>query len=88
MAKAAKVAWGIDVGNCTLKAIKLARGPEGVEVLDFAVIQHEKILSQPDIDPQERLRLVTVALEQFLEDHDVRNSALVISVSGQSSFAS
>ena len=38
MAKRAKTAWGIDVGNCTLKAIKLAKGPEGIEVLDLSLI--------------------------------------------------
>jgi len=87
MAKAAKTAWGIDVGNCTLKAIKLATGPDGVEVLDFAVIEHKKILSQPDLTAQERRDLIDQALNTFLEEHDLGNSSVVVSVSGHSSFA-
>ena len=87
MAKVAKTAWGIDLGNCTLKALKLAVGPETVEVLDFAVIEHEKILSQPEITPETRIELMTKALDKFLEEHDLSNSAVVVSVPGQSSFA-
>lgn len=87
MAKAAKTAWGIDVGNCTLKAIKLGMGDEGAEVLDFAVIEHKKILSQPDVTVQERTELVISALRKFLDEHEVDNSAVVVSVPGHSSFA-
>jgi len=86
MAKSAKTAWGIDVGNCALKAIKLTVGSDGVEVLDFAVIEHEKMLSQPELDPEQRIRLVAGALELFLAEHDV-SGAVVVSVPGQSSFA-
>ena len=87
MAKAAKIAWGIDVGNCTLKAIKLGMGDEGAEVLDFAVIEHKKILSQPDVTAQKRTELVISALRKFLDEHEVDNSAVVVSVPGHSSFA-
>ncbi len=87
MAKRAKTAWGIDVGNCTLKAIKLAMGPEGVEVLDFAVIEHEKILSQSEVTPEERNELIFRALSSFLDNHEVAGSAIVASVPGQNSFA-
>lgn len=87
MAKRAKTAWGIDVGNCTLKAIKLARGPEGIEVLDFAVIEHEKILSQSEVTPEERIELISRALSNFLDNHEVTGSTIVASVPGQNSFA-
>jgi len=87
MAKAAKTAWGIDVGNCKLKALKLGMGDGGAEVLDFVVIEHEKILSQPDVTPEERMELTTKALNQFIEENDVKNSAVVVSVPGQNSFA-
>ena len=65
MAKSAKVAWGIDVGNCALKAFKLAGTADGVEVLDFAIIAHEKILSQPEVDTAERQELIGRALQSF-----------------------
>ncbi len=87
MAKAARTAWGIDVGNCKLKALKLTMEPEGVTVSDFAVIEHEKILSQPDVTAEKRTELVTKALSKFLDEHDIKGSALVVSVPGQNSFA-
>ena len=87
MAKAAKTVWGIDVGNCTLKALKIGLTEDGVEVLDFAVIEHGKILSQPDIQASQKSELIDEAIGQFLEEHDVGRDAVVISVPGQSSFA-
>jgi len=87
MAKGAKTAWGIDLGNCTLKAIKLGLTDEGVEVLDFAVIPHKKILSQPDLDPAQKADLIEQALTKLLEEHDLTGSAIVVSVPGQNSFA-
>jgi len=87
MAKGAKTAWGIDLGNCTLKAIKLGLADEGVEVLDFAVIPHKKILSQPDLDPAEKTELIDQAITKLLEEHDLTGSTIVVSVPGQNSFA-
>ena len=86
MAEAAKTAWGVDVGNCALKAIKLGVGSEGVEVLDFAIIEHEKMLSEPELDPEQRVQLVTGALQKFLVQHEI-SGPVVVSVPGQSSFA-
>ncbi len=40
-----RFAWGIDVGNRALKAVKLVRGANGLRVDDVAVIEHEHILS-------------------------------------------
>ncbi len=87
MAKTAKIAWGIDIGNCALKAMKVAVSGDEIELLDFAVIEHEKILSQPDITEQERNELTSKALELFLDDHDITKCNIVVSVPGQSSFA-
>jgi len=87
MAKSAKVAWGIDIGNCSLKALKLGSSGEGVEVLDYAVIKHEKILSQPDVDPKQREELIRKALNQFMSQHDASGVPVVVAVPGHSSFA-
>jgi len=87
MAKTAKTAWGIDVGNCALKAIKLGLSGDGPVVLDFAVIEHAKILSQPEITPEERLEIVKTALTAFMVEHNIKGSAVVVSVPGQNSFA-
>jgi len=41
----ARFAWGIDIGNRALKAIKLVRGETGLRIDDFEVIEHENVLS-------------------------------------------
>ncbi len=78
-----KTVWGIDIGQCALKAIKLADFEEVVEVVDFEVIEHPEILSQPDVD---KPLLIRQSLEQFLSAHETRGSTIVLSVPGQSSF--
>ena len=78
-----KTVWGIDIGQCALKAIKLADFEEVVEVVDFEIIEHPEILSQPDVD---KPLLIRQSLEQFLSAHETRGSTIVLSVPGQSSF--
>jgi len=83
MAKAT-TAWGIDIGQCALKALKL-RDVEGqLQVEAFDIIEHPKILSQPDADRQQ---LIQEALQQFLARNNTSGSDVVISVPGQSSFS-
>ncbi len=78
-----KTAWGIDIGQCALKALKL-RDVEGeMQVEAFDIIEHPKILSQPDANRQQ---LIQNALEQFLARNNVSGSAVCISVPGQTSF--
>ena len=38
-------AWGIDIGNRALKAIKLVREGDGIRVDEFEIIEHETVLS-------------------------------------------
>jgi len=40
-----RFAWGIDIGNRALKAVKLIPSAEGYKVDDFEVIEHETVLS-------------------------------------------
>jgi len=87
MAKGAKTAWGIDIGNGTLKALQLRVEDDEVEVLDFSVIAHKQILTQPGIDLVGQRKLIDDALEKFLEAHEVEGSDVVVSVPGQHSFA-
>ncbi len=88
MAKTAGTAWGIDLGNSALKAIKIGFGENDyVEVLDYAVMEHESILTSPELTPGQRTELIEKALGKFSEDHDLSGSAIVVGVPGQSSFA-
>jgi len=72
--------WGIDIGQCSLKAMKLQPAAEGVELLEFDVIEHEGILSQAG---PEANAMVRAAIEKFLSKHDVKATQIVVSVPGQ-----
>ena len=76
--------WGIDVGQCGLKAVKLRAAGDQVELVAFDIIEHPKILSQPDADPDE---LIKAALDKFLSRNDWQGDKFVIGVPGQQTFA-
>jgi type IV pilus assembly protein PilM len=71
------------VGQCALKALKLQWRDGKLRALGFDVIEHAKILSQPDADEQ---ALIRSALAKFLSRNSIKGSTLVISVPGQASF--
>src|SRR5688500_10783195 len=81
---AANFAWGIDVGNRALKAIKLVRDGEGVRIDDFEVIAHETVLSQAG---DSREALIQSALSNLVARHAFKGATCGVGVSGQSSFA-
>jgi len=77
--------WGIDVGRCALKAIKLRSGADDkLEIVAFDYVEHEKILSQPDAD---RHALIAASLEKFLSRNDLSKDQVVVSVPGQHTLA-
>ena len=80
----ARSAWGIDIGNRALKAIKLVRDGDRFRVDDFEIIEHEQILSQAGDNKES---LLQTALAHFMERHETKNSVVGVSVSGQQSFA-
>ena len=80
-----KAVWGIDVGNCALKALKLiVNDDDKVEAVAEDYIEHAKILSQPDADPRE---LISKSLEKFLSHNDITEDHVAISVPGQHTLA-
>src|SRR5215475_3051731 len=82
MAKAGSV-WGIDLGQCALKALRCRAGDEDGTVIAeaFDYIEYPKMLSQPDANPAE---LIAEALTTFLSRNSVKGDKVAISVSGQS----
>ena len=60
----ARFAWGIDVGNRALKAIKLVRDANGLKIDDFEVIEHETVLSQSG-DNRESLIQTAIAFYAY-----------------------
>ena len=80
-----RFAWGIDIGNRALKAVKLAPSAEGLRVDDFEVIEHETVLSAAG---DNRESLIQSALANFVQRHPgVEKGQVGIGVSGQQSFA-
>ena len=80
MAKS-KAVWGIDIGQCALKALRCTAGEDGKVIADkYDYIEYPKILSQAtDIQHE----LVKEALEQFLSRNDVKGDFIAVSVPGQ-----
>jgi type IV pilus assembly protein PilM len=76
--------WGIDLGQCGLKAIRLENIDGEITATAFDYIEHPKILSQPDADPDQ---LTREALEKFLSRNNLRGDIVAISVPGQSGLA-
>jgi type IV pilus assembly protein PilM len=74
--------WAIEIGQASLKALKLVGGdaPDRVHAEAFDYIEYPKILSQPDADPDE---LVREALATFTDRNDLQGCRVAISVPGQ-----
>ncbi|MEM9411839.1 MAG: type IV pilus assembly protein PilM, partial [Planctomycetota bacterium] len=74
--------WGIDIGQCALKALRCMPAADGqsVEVDRYDYIEYPKLLSQADADPDD---LVKEALETFLSRNELRGDRVAISVPGQ-----
>jgi type IV pilus assembly protein PilM len=80
----ARYAWGIDVGNRALKAVRLVRDGDDLRIDDFELIEHETVLSNSG---DNRESLIQSALANFAQRHDVKGGGVAIGVSGQQSFA-
>ena len=79
-----KAAWGIEIGAFAIKAIRLERNGDEISVSDFAVIPHKKVLTTPDLDQDEMVRL---GLGQFISQKSLEGEHLVMSVPGHTAFA-
>ena len=79
-----QVAWGLDIGATSLKALKLRRDGDRVAVEAFDVIEHDKFLSEPDVD---RDAIIRTTLQKFIDRNNPRRDTLIISVAGSKTFA-
>jgi type IV pilus assembly protein PilM len=77
-------AWGIDIGQCALKALRCEIQDGELVATQVDYIEYPKILSQPDADPQS---LIAEALKQFIERNDIEDEKVAIAVPGQSGLA-
>lgn len=76
--------WGIEIGQCAFKALRLELIDGLPTATAFDFIEHAKILSQPDADPDQ---LTREALAKFLERNPLGNDVVVIGLPGQSGLA-
>jgi len=82
----AQSAWGIEIGQAGLKAIKLrfAEAAQQVVAVAFDYVPHPKLLSQPDAVPDE---LIRQALDTFLSRNQIAGDLVSISLPGQTALA-
>src|SRR5258706_627365 len=78
------ICWGIEIGAGAIKALKLERSGENVNVLDFAIVPHKKVLSTPGLDQADAIR---VALGEFISQYDLHGANIALSVPGHAAFA-
>jgi len=79
------VSWGIEVGAFAIKALKFERAEGGrVNALDFIVLPHKKVLSTPELDQTDAVR---VALGQFANQVDLSGAAVAVSIPGHAALA-
>src|SRR4051812_2488957 len=84
MAKPTVGVWGIDLGQCGLKAIRLEERDGQAVATAFDFVEHPKILTQPDADPDQ---LTREALDKFLERNPTKGDVIAMAVPGQSGLA-
>lgn len=79
-------AWGIEIGQAGLKAIKLryAEAAQQVVAVAFDYVPHPKLLNQPDAVPDE---LIRQALDTFLSRNPIGSDLVAISLPGQNALA-
>jgi type IV pilus assembly protein PilM len=73
--------WGIDIGQCALKALRMEMIDGKPTATGYDFIEHAKILSQPDADPE---ALTREALEKFFSRNPIGKDEIAISIPGQS----
>src|SRR3954467_2465660 len=76
--------WGIDIGQCALKAVRLEMIDGKPTATAFDYVEHPKILSQPDADPD---MLIREALEKFLSRNEIGRAEVAVGIPGQSGLA-
>ena len=85
---AAKSVWGVDIGQTSLKAIRLGRDDAGsMQILGFDVIEHPSVLSQPELDQASVEQMVDDALAKFVAKNDVLSSEIVVGLPGKDTLA-
>ena len=78
--------WGVEVGAGAIKALKLQRDGDDLRVLDFVVLPHKRVLSTPDLDQGDAIRVGLGALMGQYRD-EFKGASVAVAVPGHASFA-
>jgi type IV pilus assembly protein PilM len=80
-------AWGIEVGEFALKAVRLQLAGDQVSVVAFEVIPHTKVLSDPSVS--DRAGMVQVTLGAFVQQYvqELSTEPIVMSLPSSMAFA-
>jgi len=84
---APKPVWAIDIGNNSLKALRLVQNGDKVEVIGLDYIEHPKVLSAEGITEEEKDQIIQATLNTFAARNELSKNPVAISVPGQTSFA-
>jgi type IV pilus assembly protein PilM len=79
--------WGIDIGKCSLKALRCRISPTDPRKLvaeAFDVVEYPMMLSQPEADPGE---LVQAAMAEFVSRNDLAGDRVAVAAPGQAGLA-
>ena len=87
MAAGSDAIWAVDLGNSSLKALRLMAVGDVVQVIGFDHIPHGKTVSSSGVSPTEREELIAISLRQFVQRNEIEYDPLIISVPSQNSFA-
>ena len=87
MASGAGSVWAIDLGNNSLKALRLSNVNGAVTVTGFDNVSHQKVLNGVGVKATEKDELIAMSLRQFVQQNDIGKDDVIIAVPSQSSFA-
>lgn len=84
MMASSNASWGIEIGAGGVHGLKLVSDGDQARVVDFLSFDHPKVLSTPELDQDDAMR---VAVGMLASRFDLSNATIAISVPGHQSFA-
>ncbi|MSR70295.1 MAG: hypothetical protein EXS17_08135 [Phycisphaerales bacterium] len=82
-----RTAWGIEVGQFALKALRVELVDGNVTVTDFAVIPHQRVLADPAVSDQTGMIRHTLAAFVSANQERLTGVPVVMSLPGNAGFA-
>jgi type IV pilus assembly protein PilM len=87
MAAGGRSVWAIDIGNNSLKALRLQQAGDRIEAIGLDYVEHSKVLSAEGLSEEEKNQIIRASLATFAGRSELGKDEVAISVAGQTSFA-